>query len=441
MAKNRKHQAVPQAPRLHPDARSIALPAVKKAVAATRPSASNRSDVLASHLLGYLADPISGWDQKEPPCIPSLLDGVKINQHGHYLHQSQVNPGTIATRLSALRCINRALCPADTYRPETTQARSLGRNNIGAMAALGQVGNSGVSFAELTDSWSDLIRTLRIRRINLDGAIRGFNLNLLNNPEKPLPVSAREVAVGTTSPEVVGKWKAFAEAMAPNSQAVISLGVDRRLVTAPSAQVLSGKRKSNVAVKREAKAKRDRRLQKTAIFDMSQMNWPQWEAQDLTIRSWVTSYKPELTSDEEWSISRPAYLRLMSLAKPVSTTRALNVSSHLATYLKWIADRRPKEKRSEVLALSEVGILKSRSGIGLTKGYFAVGGQVQLTILGTIALAVLNYQTTLAWIERGGITNDDVFDPAPAFFGKKEMTGEEDQERRRVHFEELKKIA
>jgi hypothetical protein len=87
------------------------------------------------------------------------------------------------------------------------------------------------------------------------------------------------------------------------------------------------------------------------------------------------------------------------------------------------------------------GILKSRSGIGLTKGYFAVGGQVQLTILGTIALAVLNYQTTLAWIERGGITNDDVFDPAPAFFGKKEMTGEEDQERRRVHFEELKKIA
>jgi hypothetical protein len=309
------------------------------------------------------------------------------------------------------------------------------------MAALGQVGNSGVSFAELTDSWSDLIRTLRIRRINLDGAIRGFNLNLLNNPEKPLPVSAREVAVGTTSPEVVGKWKAFAEAMAPNSQAVISLGVDRRLVTAPSAQVLSGKRKSNVAVKREAKAKRDRRLQKTAIFDMSQMNWPQWEAQDLTIRSWVTSYKPELTSDEEWSISRPAYLRLMSLAKPVSTTRALNVSSHLATYLKWIADRRPKEKRSEVLALSEVGTLKSRSGIGLTKGYFAVGGQVQLTILGTIALAVLNYQTTLAWIERGGITNDDVFDPPPPFFGKKEMTGEEDQERRRVHFEELKKIA
>jgi hypothetical protein len=79
--------------------------------------------------------------------------------------------------------------------------------------------------------------------------------------------------------------------------------------------------------------------------------------------------------------------------------------------------------------------------VGLTKGYFAVGGQVPHTILGTVALAVLNYQTTYAWIERGGITKDAVFDPAPPFYGNKEVTAEEDQERRRLHLEALKKAA
>jgi integrase len=358
MKTKRKSRPVPNAPRLHPDARLIALPAVKEAVKATHPSGSNMEAILISHLLGYLADPNRGWDQKESPCIPSLLDQDKINRHGHYLAQSHVYHGTIAARLTSLRCIHRAVCPADTYSPETRQARSLGRNNKGAMATLDQAGESGVSFAELTASWSELINTLRIRHLNLDSAIHGYRLSLENNLGKPLPVSAREIAVGTTSPEVVGKWKVFAEAIAPNLQAVISLRVDRRLVTAPNFQVPSGKRKSNAAVKREAKAKQDRRLQRTEIFDMSQVNWPQWDALDPTIRSWVALYKPELTSDQQWSILRPAYVRLMSLSRPRSTTRALNISSHLATYLKWIAERRPQEESGEVLALSEVGIRK-----------------------------------------------------------------------------------
>jgi hypothetical protein len=97
--------------------------------------------------------------------------------------------------------------------------------------------------------------------------------------------------------------------------------------------------------------------------------------------------------------------------------------------MKWI---KSIQRRDRIEGL--FGTLKSRSGIGLTKGYFAMGRHVQHKILGTIALAVLNYQTTIAWIERGGITNDDVFDPAPTFFGKKEMTGGENQERRTVHF-------
>jgi integrase len=358
MKTKRKSRPVPNAPRLHPHARLIALPEVKKAVAATHPSGSNREAVLISHLLGFLADPISGWDQKESPCIPSLLDQEKTNRHGHYLAQSQVNHGTIAARLASLRCIHRAVCPTETSRHKSREARSPGETNKGAIAALDQVGKSGVSFAEVAASWSDLISTLGIRHLNLDSAIGGFRLNLENNLKRPLPVSAREISVGTTSPEVVGKWKVFAEAIAPNLQAVISLRVDRRLVTEPNFQVLSGKRKSNAAVKREAKAKQDRRLQRTEIFDMSQVTWPQWQALDPTIRSWAASYKPELTSEEQWSILRPAYLRLMSLSRPRSTTRALNISSHLATYLKWIAERRPQAKRREVLALSEVGIRK-----------------------------------------------------------------------------------
>jgi hypothetical protein len=118
------------------------------------------------------------------------------------------------------------------------------------------------------------------------------------------------------------------------------------------------------------------------------------------------------------------------------TVQAKVRSKHVVGTVKWI---KSIQCRASIEGL--FGTLKSRSGIGLTKGYIAVGGQVQHTILGTIALAVLNYQTTLAWIERGGITNDDVFDPAPPYFGKKEMTGREDQERRRAHFEELKKVA
>jgi hypothetical protein len=126
---------------------------------------------------------------------------------------------------------------------------------------------------------------------------------------------------------------------------------------------------------------------------------------------------------------------ILSITLP-RTVQAKVRSKYLVGTVKWI---KSIQRRASIEGL--FGTLKSRSGIGLTKGYFAVGGQVQLTILGTIALAALNFQTTFAWIERGGITNDDVFDPAPPFFGKKEMTGGEDQERRRAHFEELKKVA
>jgi integrase len=355
MTKNRKRPATPQPPRLQPDARALALPEVKKALAATHPSNRHRSDKLGSQLLGYLADPISGWDQTGSPCIASLLDEVKINKHGHHLAQCQVTSWTIKNRLTSLRFIHRALSPANHSAKPSRGPQSHGRNNIGAMTALDRLGDTGVSVAEISASWSDLINTLRIPRINFDRAIRGFSLNLENNPEKPLPVSAREIAAGTTSPEVVGKWKAFAEAMAPNSQAVISVGTDRRLVTAPSAEALSGKRTSNAAVKREAKAKHDRRFQRSAIFDMDQTSWPAWQDLDPTIRSWVESYKPELTRDEQWAILRPSYLRLMSLARPVSTTRALNISSHLSMYLKWVAERRPQEHAHEVLALVEFG--------------------------------------------------------------------------------------
>jgi hypothetical protein len=118
------------------------------------------------------------------------------------------------------------------------------------------------------------------------------------------------------------------------------------------------------------------------------------------------------------------------------TVQAKVRSKHIVGTLKWI---KSIQRRASIEGL--FGTLKSRAGIGLTKGYIAVGGQVQHTILGTVAMAVLNYQTTFAWIERGGITNDDVFDPAAAFYGKKEMTGGENRERRRAHFEKLKKIA
>ncbi len=118
------------------------------------------------------------------------------------------------------------------------------------------------------------------------------------------------------------------------------------------------------------------------------------------------------------------------------TVQAKVRNKYLIGTPKWI---KSIQRRGSIEGL--FGTLKSRSGIGLTKGYIAVGGQVQQTILATVALAVLNYQSTLAWIDRGGITTDQVFDPAPPFYGNKEVTAGEDQERRRVHFEDLKKVA
>jgi hypothetical protein len=145
MTKNRKRPATPQPPRLQPDARALALPEVKKALAATHPSNRHRSDKLGSQLLGYLADPISGWDQTGSPCIASLLDEVKINKHGHHLAQCQVTSWTIKNRLTSLRFIHRALSPANHSAKPSRGPQSHGRNNIGAMTALDRLGDTGVS--------------------------------------------------------------------------------------------------------------------------------------------------------------------------------------------------------------------------------------------------------------------------------------------------------
>ena len=111
-------------------------------------------------------------------------------------------------------------------------------------------------------------------------------------------------------------------------------------------------------------------------------------------------------------------------------------SKHMVGTYNWI---KSIQRRGSIEG--SFGTLKSRSGLGLTKGYFAVGGQVQHTILGTIALAVLNYQTTYAWIARGGTTQDPVFAPAPQMYGVREVTAEEDREDRTVHLVAQKKVA
>ncbi len=53
----------------------------------------------------------------------------------------------------------------------------------------------------------------------------------------------------------------------------------------------------------------------------------------------------------------------------------------------------------------------------------------------------MNYQTTLTWIARDCITNDEVFAAAPPLHGMKEVTAEEDQEERRVYLEAQKNVA
>ncbi len=313
------------------------------------------NDILISHLLGYLADSISGWDQKSSPQIALLLDRDKINQHIRHLSQCQVSNGLIMARASSLRRIHGALSPATNKSVPSKPPRSHGRSNLGALDALDQVGNRGVSFAELVATWSELIHILQIRRINLDSALYGFNLNLIKNPEKPLPVSALAIAAGNLCSDVVGKWKAIAEAIAPNFQAVISMTRVSKCVPASSNYPHPRKRKSNAAAIREAKAVREMRFRRASIFDMNQSIWPQWEELDPTMQSWVISYRPELTSDEQWSMLRPVYLRLISLASPVSTTMALNISSNLVGYLKWSAASRPAENVGNLLELSQIG--------------------------------------------------------------------------------------
>jgi hypothetical protein len=118
------------------------------------------------------------------------------------------------------------------------------------------------------------------------------------------------------------------------------------------------------------------------------------------------------------------------------TVQAKLRNKYLVGTAKWV-----KSIQRRGIIEGSFGTLKARSGIGLTKSYFAVGGQVQHTILGTIALAVLNYQTTHAWIARGSTTQDPVFDPIPPMRGIKEVPVEEDREDRRPLLEGQKKVA
>ena len=110
-------------------------------------------------------------------------------------------------------------------------------------------------------------------------------------------------------------------------------------------------------------------------------------------------------------------------------------SKHLVGSYNWI---KSIQRRGSIEG--SFGTLKSRSGLGLTKGYFAVGGQVQHTILGTIALAVLNYQTAQAWIARGGVTMDPVFAPVLKMHGIREVSALEDYEERKVLLDLERKI-
>jgi hypothetical protein len=126
---------------------------------------------------------------------------------------------------------------------------------------------------------------------------------------------------------------------------------------------------------------------------------------------------------------------VLSMSLP-STVLPKMRSKHMVGTYNWI---KSIQRRGSIEG--SFGTLKSRSGVGLTKGYFAVGGQVQHTILGTIALAVLNYETTYAWIARGGITHDLVFAPAPQMHGIREVTAGEDHEDRTMHLEAEKKAA
>jgi hypothetical protein len=128
-------------------------------------------------------------------------------------------------------------------------------------------------------------------------------------------------------------------------------------------------------------------------------------------------------------------LPILSMTLPRTVLPKMRSKHMVGTYA-WI---KSIQRRGSIEG--SFGTLKSRSGIGLTKGYFAVGGQVQHTILGTIALAVLNYQTTYAWIARGGITHDLVFAPAPQMYGIREVTAGEDHEHRTVHLEGQRKAA
>jgi integrase len=370
MKNNSKSQPAPRAPRLYLDTRLIALPAVTQAVLAIRAPGRNMNDILISHLLGYLADSISGWDQKSSPQIALLLDRDKINQHIRHLSKCQVSNALTKNRASSLRRIHRALSPATNKSVPSKPPLPLKQNNPGAMAALDQVGNSGVSFTELAASWSELIHTLHIRRINLDSALKDFNQDLINNLVKPLPVSALAIAVGNFCPEVVGKWKVIAEAMAPNSQAVINMTRVSKSVPTPSNYSFPAERKSNAAVIREAKAAREARLRRASIFDMNQSSWPQWEELAPTMQSWAISYRPELTSDGQWSMLRPVYLRLISLASPASTTMALNISSSLVGYLKWSAAKRPAENIGDLLELSQI------PGLGEVDTWIASMGEI-----------------------------------------------------------------
>ncbi len=105
-------------------------------------------------------------------------------------------------------------------------------------------------------------------------------------------------------------------------------------------------------------------------------------------------------------------------------------SKHFPGTLAWIKD---VTRRSRVEG--DFGVLKSQSGSGLTKGYFAVGGQAAHVILGTIVLAARNMKNIEAWLARGGETADPLYAPEPVLQGFGELTVAQAAQVRRSHLD------
>jgi hypothetical protein len=118
-------------------------------------------------------------------------------------------------------------------------------------------------------------------------------------------------------------------------------------------------------------------------------------------------------------IEAGAPVHVLSLALPRNVRPKLR-SRHFIGTRDWIRD---VTRRSGIER--DFASLKARSGSGLGKGYFGVGGLVQHALLGGIVFAARTYLNVHAWIARGGVTADPVYAPAPEMHGFAELTREQ----------------